>query len=90
VLTLPAHLTHDLAVPAAQALKAALAAQTGAAVVADAGALEEFDSSALAVLLACRRDVLAAGKTFSVQSLPERLRRLAGLYGVEVLLPAAA
>ncbi len=89
VLTLPAHLTHELAAPAVLALKSALAARAGAAVVADASALEKFDSSALAVLLACRREVLASGKTFSVQGLPERLRRLAGLYGVELLLPAA-
>lgn len=90
MLVLPAHLTHDVAAPAVLALQTALAAQAGAAVVADASALEEFDSSALAVLLACRRAVLAAGKTFSVHGLPERLRQLAGLYGVEVLLPAAA
>ncbi|MDW5444062.1 STAS domain-containing protein [Polaromonas sp. SM01] len=87
-MRLPDQLTHDLAVPALLALKQALAAQTGAAVVADASALRIFDSSALAVLLDCRREVLAAGKTFSVQGLPERLRQLAGLYGVEVLLPA--
>lgn len=89
-MRLPAQLTHDLAVPALQALKQALAAQTGSAVVADASALRIFDSSALAVLLDCRREVLAAGKTFSVQGLPERLRQLAGLYGVETLLPATA
>ncbi len=90
MLTLPAQLTHDLAVPATLALKQALAAQTDAVVVADAGALQTFDSSALAVLLACRREALAAGKTFSVRGLPQRLRQLAGLYGVEALLPAAA
>ncbi|MFI5447287.1 lipid asymmetry maintenance protein MlaB [Polaromonas sp. UC242_47] len=89
-MRLPAQLTHDLAVPALLALKQALAAQTGVAVVADASALRIFDSSALAVLLDCRREVLAAGKTFSVQGLPERLRQLAGLYGVETLLPATA
>lgn len=72
------------------ALRKALAAQTDAVVVADAGALQAFDSSALAVLLACRREALAAGKTFAVRGLPRRLRQLAGLYGVEALLPAAA
>ena len=90
MLTLPAHLTHELAAPALLALKTALAAQAGASVVADVSALEEFDSSALAVLLACRREALASGKTFSVQGLPERLRQLAGLYGVQALLPATA
>jgi phospholipid transport system transporter-binding protein len=89
VLLLPARLTHDLAAPAVETLGAMLAGETGAQVVADASALEEFDSSALAVLLACRRQVLAAGKVFSVRGLPDRLRQLAGLYGVQELLPAA-
>ncbi len=89
VLPIPARLTHDLATPALLALTGTLARETGTKVVADAGALEEFDSSALAVLLACRRQALAAGKAFSVQDLPDRLRRLSRLYGVETLLPAA-
>ncbi len=88
VLVLPARLTHTLAAPAVAALGAVLAGETGPEVVADASALEEFDSSALAVLLACRRQALAAGKQFSVRGLPDRLRQLAGLYGVQDLLPA--
>jgi phospholipid transport system transporter-binding protein len=89
VLLLPARLTHELAAPAVDALGAMLAAETASEVVADASGLKEFDSSALAVLLACRRQVLAAGKVFSVRGLPDRLRQLAGLYGVQDLLPAA-
>jgi phospholipid transport system transporter-binding protein len=89
VLLLPARLTHELAAPSVAALGAMLAGETGAEVVADASALREFDSSALAVLLACRRQVRAAGKEFSVRGLPPRLRQLAGLYGVQDLLPAA-
>lgn len=58
--------------------------------MADAMALQTFDSSALAVLLACRREALAAGKDFSVKDLPARLRQLAGLYGVAELIPATA
>ena len=57
-------------------------------VVADASDMQEFDSSALAVLLACRREAHAADKTFSVKNLPERLRQLADLYGVAELIPA--
>ena len=57
-------------------------------VVLDASALTEFDSSALAVLLECRREALAAGKGFSVRGLPARLRQLAGRYGVAELSPA--
>jgi len=60
-----------------------------AAVVADATALRHFDSSALAVLLDCRREALALGKNFAVKGLPTRLRELAGLYGVADLLPAS-
>jgi len=58
-------------------------------VVADAGALHRFDSSALAVLLECRREALALGKAFAVARMPPRLRELAAVYGVGELLPAA-
>lgn len=78
-----------MAASSVHTLSAMLAGETGAEVIADASALQEFDSSALAVLLACRRQALASGKTFSVRGLPERLRHLAGLYGVGALLPAA-
>ena len=66
-----------------------LRTQAEPAVVADAGALSRFDSSALAVLLECRRESLAVGKTFSISRMPARLRDLATLYGVAELLPAA-
>ena len=89
MLLLPSRLTHEVAAPSVLALGDMVARETGASVVADAGALQEFDSSALAVLLAVRRQVLAAGKVFSVLALPDRLRQLAGLYGVQDLLPAA-
>jgi phospholipid transport system transporter-binding protein len=88
VLTLPATLTHDLVAGFALRLSA-LVAEQPVQVVADASALRVFDSSALALLLACRREAVAAGKEFSVLNLPERLRRLAGLYGVGELIPAA-
>jgi phospholipid transport system transporter-binding protein len=58
-------------------------------VVVDASALRQFDSSALAVLLECRRQALAAGKAFSVQGAPERLLQLAGVYGVAALISGA-
>jgi phospholipid transport system transporter-binding protein len=70
----------------AQALRSDPAPQA----VADASALQHFDSSALAVLLECRREALALGKSFAVSRLPERLRELAALYGVAELLPVAA
>lgn len=90
MLVLPAELTHDHAATCCRMLAQALRAEGAPAVVADASALERFDSSALAVLLECRREALALGKSFAVAHLPARLRELAGLYGVAQLLPAAA
>ena len=89
MLVLPAELTHDHAAACCRMLEQGLRNDPAGAVVADAGALTRFDSSALAVLLECRREALAMGKTFSVRALPSRLRVLAGLYGVAELLPAA-
>ena len=89
MLVLPNKLTHAQAGPCAHMLAQALRSQSDSAVIADAGPLEQFDSSALAVLLECRREALAVGKSFSVSRLPPRLRELASLYGVAELLPAA-
>jgi phospholipid transport system transporter-binding protein len=71
-------------------LAQALRSEPGTQAVADASALRHFDSSALAVLMECRREALALGKAFSVQQMPPRLRELASLYGVAELLPASA
>ena len=89
MLVFPAELTHDQAGACCRMLVQGLRSQPEPAVVADAGALSRFDSSALAVLLECRRESLALGRTFSVSRLPARLRDLATLYGVAELLPAA-
>jgi phospholipid transport system transporter-binding protein len=89
MLMLPAEITHAQASTCARMLAQALQGASESAVVADATALAKFDSSALAVLLECRREALVAGKTFSVRGLPVRLRSLAALYGVGELLPAA-
>lgn len=89
MLVLPAELTHDQAGACCRMLAQGLRSDPGATAVADAGALTHFDSSALAVLLECRREALALGKTFSVSRLPARLRELAVLYGVADLLQSA-
>ena len=72
----------------ADTLVAALCAQVaqGREAVLDASALEQFDSSALAVVLACRRAVLAKGAVIRVTGLPERAQALAKVYGVTALL----
>jgi phospholipid transport system transporter-binding protein len=86
----PAVVTHARANACAKALREALRLSRGADwVQVDASALEQFDSSVLAVLLDCRRRVVAMGWRFTVAHLPERLRQLAGLYGVAELLPAS-
>ncbi|RZJ19052.1 MAG: STAS domain-containing protein [Haliea sp.] len=88
MLVLPAELTHAHASACSRMLAQAVRSESGDTAVADASALERFDSSALAVLLECRREALARGKTFLVSRLPPRLRELADLYGVAELLPA--
>ncbi len=89
MLALPVELTHAQATAALRTLLQGLRAQPGGVVV-DATALARFDSSALAVLLECRRECLGLGRTFAVRGLPTRLAALAGLYGVAELLPSAA
>jgi phospholipid transport system transporter-binding protein len=55
----------------------------------DAGALQNFDTSAIALLMQARRQAQAAGRTFSVVRAPAKLAELARLYGVEELLSLA-
>ena len=52
----------------------------------DASALTDFDSSALAVLLECRRLADAAGRTVQICDAPAKLGQLARLYGLDELL----
>ena len=86
---LPVALTLNEASACAAQLRQAVRAQAGAQVMVDASALLRFDSSALAVLLDCRREALRASKSFSVRGMAPRLHELAVLYGVEDLLPAS-
>lgn len=88
MLTLPAILTSGQALDARQGLTAQIALQTS--VIIDASDLMQFDSSTLAVLLACRRQAVSAGKTFVVLGLPDKLAQLAGLYGVSELVSSKA
>jgi phospholipid transport system transporter-binding protein len=90
MLILPAELTHEQAAACCRMLAQGMRSQPEPAVIADAAALSRFDSSALAVLLDCRREALALVTTFSVTRLPARLRELATLYGVAELLPGPA
>ena len=88
MLTLPATLTQSQAQATLASLLAAVP-QEGPQVVVDASALTEFDSAALAVLLALRRQCVAAGKTLVCDRLTPRLSELAALYGItEIITPA--
>ncbi len=54
--------------------------------VLDASALVQFDSSALAVILGCRRAVRARGAQLRIVGLPDRAQSLAKVYGLSALL----
>lgn len=86
---LPATITLREARDTLQLLTQALQSAPGETVVVDASPLAQFDTSALAVLLECRRLAGAWGKGFSVRQPPPKLAALAKLYGVENLLFAA-
>ncbi|MBN2692464.1 MAG: STAS domain-containing protein [Burkholderiaceae bacterium] len=82
---LPADLTLDTAVVLRRRALAALAASPAPWVV-DAGALQTFDSAALACLLELRRD--APQQRLEVRAAPQRLRDLAAAYGLDFLFDA--
>ncbi len=88
MLVLPIEITHAQARNCAMALSQEMATVRDSHVVLDATQLIKFDSSALAVMLQCRREALAQGKVFAVHGLTQRLAELAALYGVEDLLKA--
>jgi phospholipid transport system transporter-binding protein len=90
-IALPARITmSDARATLAQLQPLLLAAD---APVIDASALADLDTAAIAVLLDCRRQAQAAGKTLQVVGAPAKLAQLATLYGVADLLalqPGAA
>ncbi|AKJ27662.1 STAS domain-containing protein [Caldimonas brevitalea] len=90
MLLLPATLTAREANDTLRMLQQGLRAQTGDTLLVDASGLQHFDSAALAVLLECQRLASAWGKRFEVRQLPTQLANLAGLYGIDELLPLAA
>lgn len=85
-LALPAELTHRQAATTLAHLQQALAVRPESELLLDASALCQFDTSALAVLLECRRTALAQGRSLRVCGLPLALERMAVLYGVDSLL----
>ena len=93
MLLLPTTVTASEANDTRRLLLQALKGAAQAEMVVDASNLRDFDSSALAVLLACRRAAEVGGKPFVLRRVPAALAALAHLYGVDTILmplPAAA
>jgi phospholipid transport system transporter-binding protein len=67
----------------AQGLQAIAAGETQI----DLSTLQQFDSAAVATLLAWQRASSKMGKTLRIAQLPPGLESLAKLYGVDQLLP---
>ena len=87
MLLLPPTLTEREARDTLRMLRQAMDRENGQQqVVIDAAPLTRFDSSALAVLLECRRLAQVTGRSFAVRNTPPRLSELAGLYGVDALV----
>lgn len=86
MLLLPESLTAREAPAVLRLLKTALERESAERLIVDASPLLHFDSSALAVLLECRRLAQAWGKRFELKLPPPALVRLAGLYGIADLL----
>lgn len=78
-----ATLTHD---SARDALGAGISRIDAGADEVDCAALKQFDSSALAVLLAWTRAARARGVALGVLNMPGGLASLAKVYGVDGLL----
>lgn len=89
MLLLPEALTLAEARDTLRLLKVSLEREAEPLLVIDGAQLQRFDSSALAVLLECRRLAQAWGKRFELQALPPKLVELARLYGMDGLLGLA-
>ena len=79
--SLPSQLTHTGASACCAQFGQWLEQGSGPARI-DLSGLTQFDSSALAVLLDCKRQALAAGRSLEPSGWPDRLQELARLYGV--------
>lgn len=82
----PVRMTQDDAVRVLNQWRAEVSSTPAARVDVDASALEQFDSSAIAVLLELRRHLLLQGRSMQLASASQRLRELVGIYGVAEFL----
>ena len=86
MLALPSTVGLEEAKDVLSRLQQAVAADPADPWIVDAAALQSFDSSALAVLLECRRLAQASNRSMVLRDPPPRLKQLARLYGVATLL----
>lgn len=89
MLTLPATIALADAQAVMRPLADAIAREPAGTLNIDAVSLQRFDSSALAVLLECRRLAEKSGRSLQLHNAPPRLSQLARLYGVAELLGMA-
>ncbi len=90
LLTLPADLRHSNAAACLAQLQSQIRSSADKQIEIQAGALSDFDSSALAVLLGCRREAESLSKSLQFKEFTAKLRELALLYGVSELLVESA
>ena len=90
LLTLPSDVRHSNATACLEQLQRQIRNSSESVLEIQAGALIDFDSSALAVLLGCRREAASLSKTLKFKHFPIKLRELATLYGVSELLVESA
>lgn len=74
---------------APEALAQGAAAIRAGETVFDLGGVKAADSSGVALLLAWQRRALDAGHRLTFINVPDNVRTLAALYGVDTLLPQA-
>ena len=86
MLVLPPTVGLEEATDVLRGLKQAVDADSSDPLIVNAAALQSFDSSALAVLLECRRMAQASNRSMVLRDPPPRLNQLARLYGVATLL----
>ncbi|OYT98824.1 MAG: anti-anti-sigma factor [Burkholderiales bacterium PBB1] len=90
MLTLPTTIGLTEANAVMRPLADAIAREPAGPLNIDAAGLQQFDSSALAVLLECRRLAEKSGRSLQLRNAPPRLSQLARLYGVAELLGIAS
>ena len=81
MLVLPPELTHRQATACLHMLKQGLRVHRDSTVVVDAHALTVFDTSALAVLLECRREALSGANSLPCKACPLVWRAWLGCMG---------